>query len=85
MDVIYNNCYLSQNVISCFLSVVVITHPSHGWGSRFDPSRNQRVNFNPRYGMVDSSQLKALVILSFDLKVSSAKPALQTPSTSHAC
>ncbi len=23
----------------CFLSVVVITHPSHGWGRRFDPGR----------------------------------------------
>ena len=30
VDVIYNNCYLSQNVISCFLSVVVITHPYTG-------------------------------------------------------
>ncbi len=30
------NCLLYPR---CFLSVVVITHPSHGWGRRFDPGR----------------------------------------------
>ena len=82
VDVIYNNCYLSQNVISCFLTIVVITHPTHGWGRRFDPGRKQRVNFNPRYGIVDSSNpcnweasiSLELPVLEFSWKLGASQP-----------
>ena len=86
VDVIYNNCYLSQNVISCFLSVVVIMHPSLSWGRQFDPGRKQIVNFNPRYGMVDSSnpcyweasKSLELPVLEFSWKLGASQPT-QSP------
>ena len=86
VDVIYNNCYLSQNVISCFLSVVVITHPSHGWSRRFDPGRKHKVNFNPRYGIVDSSnpcyweasKSLELPVLEFSWKLGASQPIVWT-------
>ncbi len=37
--IIWDHFFYIHNVNNCFLSVVVITHPSHGWGRRFDPGR----------------------------------------------
>ena len=38
---IHYEIILMPPLLACFHSVVVITHPSHGWGRRFDPGWRQ--------------------------------------------